>query len=48
MKLLSVLFWALVITTAGVSYRWGNMVALIFFLFALVIGAAIVSHWAPA
>jgi hypothetical protein len=45
MKPLSVLFWGLVLVTAGVSYRWGSMVGLIFFVFTLMIGAAAVSRW---
>ncbi len=45
MKLLPVLFWSLVFVTAGVNYRWGSMVSLIFFVFMLVIGAVLVSHW---
>ena len=46
MKPLSVLFWSLVLVTAGVSYRWGSMAGLIFFVFTLMIGAVAVSHWA--
>ncbi len=45
MKLLSGLFWGLVLVTAGVSYRWGSMVGLIFFVFTLMIGAVLVSRW---
>ena len=45
MKLLSALFWGLVLVTAGVNYRWGSMVGLIFFVFALMIGAVAASHW---
>lgn len=45
MKLLSVLFWGLVLVTAGVSYRWGSMVGLIFFVFTLMMGALAASHW---
>jgi hypothetical protein len=45
MKLLSVLFWGLVFVTAGVSYRWGSMVGLIFFVSTLIIGAVVASHW---
>ena len=45
MKLLSVLFWGLVLVTAGVSYRWGSMVGLIFFVFTLMMGAVAASHW---
>ena len=48
MKLLSVLFWSLVLVTAGVSYRWGSMVGLIFFIVALMIGAVGASHWLKA
>jgi hypothetical protein len=46
MKPLSALFWALVLVTVGVSYRWGSMVGLIFFVFTLMIGAVAASHWA--
>ena len=45
MKLLSVLFWGLVLVTVGVSYRWGSMVGLIFFVFTFMIGAVAASHW---
>jgi hypothetical protein len=45
MKLLSVLFWGLVLVTAGLNYRWGSMVGLIFFVFTLMIGAVLVSRW---
>jgi len=45
MRLLSVLFWGLVFVTAGVSYRWGSMVGLIFFVFTLMMGAVVVSRW---
>jgi hypothetical protein len=46
MKFLSVLFWGLVLVTAGVSSRWGSMVGLIFFVFALMTGSVVASHWA--
>ena len=46
MKLLSILFWGLVVDTAGVSYRCGSMAGLIFFVFTLMIGAVAASHWA--
>ena len=45
MKLLSGLFWGLVFVTAGVGYRWGSMVGLIFLVFALMMGAVAASHW---
>jgi len=44
-KPLSILFWGLVLVTVGVSFRWGSMVGLIFFVFTLMIGAVAVSHW---
>jgi hypothetical protein len=44
MKLLSNLFWGLVLVTAGVSYRWGSMIGLIFFVFTLMIVALVASH----
>jgi hypothetical protein len=45
MKPLSAMFWGLVVVTAGVSYRWGSMAGLVFFVFALMIGAVAASHW---
>jgi hypothetical protein len=42
---ISVLFWSLVLVTCLVSYRWGSMAALVFFVFALMTGAVAVSHW---
>jgi hypothetical protein len=45
MNLLSALFWGLVLVTTGVSYRWGSMVGLIFFVLMLMIGAVAVSRW---
>jgi hypothetical protein len=45
MKPISVLFWGLVFVTAGVSYRWGSMVGLVFFVFTLMMGAVAASHW---
>jgi len=47
MNAVSVLFWSLVLLTADVSYRWGSMVGMIFFVFSLVIGAGVASHWGP-
>ena len=44
MTILSILFWSLVIVTAGVSFRFGAMAGLIFFLFTLVTGAEVASH----
>jgi hypothetical protein len=46
-KALSVLFWGLVVVTVGVSYRWGSMAGLIFFVFTLMMGAVAVAHWPP-
>jgi hypothetical protein len=45
MSPLSTLFWSLVLVTAGVSYRWGAMVGLIFFVFTLLGGAVFASRW---
>jgi hypothetical protein len=45
MRPLSVLFCGLVLVTAGVSYRWGSMAGLIFFVFTLMMGAVAVAHW---
>jgi len=46
MNLTSTLFWGLVLVTASVSYRWGSLVGLIFFVFTLMTGAVAVSHLA--
>ena len=43
----SFLFWSLVIVTLVVSARWGAMIGLIGFVFALLLGAVAVSRWAP-
>ena len=45
MTLIPVLFWGLVLVTLLVSFRFGSMVGLIFFVFALMTGAVAVSHW---
>jgi len=45
MKPLPVLFWGLVLATAGVVYRWGSVVGLIFFVVALMMVALAASHW---
>jgi hypothetical protein len=47
MKFTSLLFWGLVLLTAGVSYRWGSIVGLVFFILTLMTGAVVASHWAP-
>ncbi len=39
-----VLFWSLVLATALVSYRWGSMVGLVFFIALLMTGAFLTSH----
>jgi hypothetical protein len=46
MKLASVLFWSLVLLTGGISYRWGSIAGLIFFVLTLMTGAVAASHWA--
>jgi len=46
MKPFSVAFWSLVLVTALVSYRWGSMIALIFFVALLMTGALVASHLA--
>ncbi len=46
MNLRSILFWGLVLLTAGISYRWGSMIGLIFFILTLMTGAVVVSHFA--
>jgi hypothetical protein len=43
MKLFSVLFWGLVLLTAGASFRWGSIVGLIFFVLTLTLGAVFAS-----
>ena len=47
MGVVSFLFWSLVIVTLVVSARWGAMIGLIGFVFALLLGAVAVSRWAP-
>ncbi len=47
MSLISIVFWALVLVTALVALRWGAMIGLIGFVFALMIGAVVVSRLAP-
>lgn len=47
MSLISIVFWALVLITALVALRWGAMIGLIGFVFALMIGAVVVSRIAP-
>jgi hypothetical protein len=47
MKFTSLLFLGLVLLTAGVSYRWGSIVGLVFFVLTLMTGAVVASHWAP-
>ena len=44
MKAFSVLFWSLVLVTAFVSYRWGSMVGLIFFVALLMTSALVAPH----
>ncbi len=39
MSVLSIVFWALVVAAAAVSYRWGSMIGLVFFMVALSIDA---------
>ncbi len=45
MTLIPVLFWGLVLVTLLVSFRFGSMAGLIFFVFALMTGVVAVSHW---
>ena len=45
MRPLSFLFWGLVLVTTGVSYRWGGMVGLVFFIVLLMIGAVAATHF---
>ncbi len=40
------LFWGLVLLTAGISYQWGSLIGLIFFTLTLMTGAVVVSHLA--
>lgn len=46
MTIISMLFWSLVLITVVVSFRWGSMIGLIFFVAALMIGVVAVSHFA--
>jgi hypothetical protein len=46
MKITSLLFYALVLLTAGVSFRWGSIVGLVFFIITLMAGTVVASHWA--
>ncbi len=47
MSVLSLLFWGLALAAAAISARWGAMIGLIAFVFALLLGAVAVSRWAP-
>ena len=47
MSLISFAFWTLVLVTALVAARWGAMIGLIGFVFALMIGAVAISRLAP-
>jgi len=47
MSLISLLFWGLVAATLVISLRWGAMIGLIVFVFALMLGAVAVSRWSP-
>jgi hypothetical protein len=40
----SFLFWSLVLATALVSYRWGSLVGLVFFIALLMTSAFVASH----
>jgi hypothetical protein len=42
------LFWGLVLVTALIAYRWGSMVDLIFFVFALMTGSLAIARWPDA
>jgi hypothetical protein len=44
MKPFSVVFWSLVLVTAFVSYRWGSMVGLIFFVAMLMTSVLVASR----
>jgi hypothetical protein len=44
MKPFSAVFWSLVLVTALVSYRWGSMVGLIFFVALLMTSAVVASR----
>lgn len=47
MNLISLFFWSLVVVTLLISLRWGAMIGLIVFVFALMFGAVAISHWSP-
>ncbi|MGO9743480.1 MAG: hypothetical protein ACLPN5_18580 [Roseiarcus sp.] len=46
MKPIALFFWGLVLVTIAVSYRFGAMTGLIFFLFVLMTGVELLSKWA--
>ncbi len=45
MEPFSVLFWALVLATALLSYRWGSLVGLVFFIAGLMTSALVAAHF---
>ena len=47
MNLYALLFWSLVLATALISLRWGAMIGLIVFVFALMLGAVTISRLSP-
>ena len=44
---LSMLFWGVVVAALLISLRWGAMIGLIAFVFALMFGAVAISRWSP-
>ncbi len=46
MHLFSIVFWSLVLATAVVSYRWGSLVGLVFFVVLLMAGAFVAARLA--
>jgi hypothetical protein len=47
MSVLSLLFWSLALVAMLIGARWGALIGLIAFVFALMLGAVAVSRWSP-
>jgi uncharacterized protein (DUF58 family) len=47
MNLISILFWSLVVVTLLIGLRWGAMIGLVVFVFALMTGAVAISRFCP-
>jgi len=44
-QMIAIFFWALVLSTTGVSARWGAMSGLMFFILALFTGLEVLARW---